>query len=167
MGGDGFLHLMNQTLEETMLGEGFSQTFVNDIVAPITRVNYGQSVRINAFVGQFPGACFCLLFFFFRMKLMMFVSVWLFRSRFFGGSRLQPVGGGRRQQEGVFGLVVPQQERRHRRQSHVHLSQESTLQDRWAPRSFASVIPRFPGGFFRRVSPPRLCVQDRPPLSTR
>lgn len=51
MGGDGFLHLMNQTLEETMLGEGFSQIFLNDIVAPITRVNYGQSVRINAFVG--------------------------------------------------------------------------------------------------------------------
>ncbi|TWW66015.1 prenylcysteine oxidase 1 [Takifugu flavidus] len=51
MGGDGFLHLMNQTLEETMLGEGFSQIFLNDIVAPITRVNYGQSVRLNAFVG--------------------------------------------------------------------------------------------------------------------
>lgn len=52
MGGDGFLHLMNQTLEETMLGEGFSQIFLNDIVAPITRVNYGQSVRVNAFVGE-------------------------------------------------------------------------------------------------------------------
>lgn len=52
MGGDGFLSLMNQTLEETMLGEGFSQIFLNDIVAPITRVNYGQSVRINAFVGE-------------------------------------------------------------------------------------------------------------------
>lgn len=52
MGGDGFLHLMNQTLEETMLGEGFSQIFLNDMVAPITRVNYGQSVRINAFVGE-------------------------------------------------------------------------------------------------------------------
>lgn len=52
MGGDGFLHLMNQTLEETMLGQGFSQVFLNDIVAPITRVNYGQSVRINAFVGE-------------------------------------------------------------------------------------------------------------------
>ena len=53
MGGDSFLTLVNKTLEETMMGEGFSQIFLNDIVAPITRVNYGQSVRINAFVGMF------------------------------------------------------------------------------------------------------------------
>ncbi|XP_062334453.1 prenylcysteine oxidase 1 isoform X1 [Osmerus eperlanus] len=51
MGGDGFLVLANQTLEEAMLGEGFSQSFLNDIVAPVTRINYGQSVRINGFVG--------------------------------------------------------------------------------------------------------------------
>ncbi|XP_060918160.1 prenylcysteine oxidase 1 [Labrus mixtus] len=51
MGGDSFPTLMNQTLEETMIGEGFSQVFLNDIVAPITRVNYGQSVRVNGFVG--------------------------------------------------------------------------------------------------------------------
>lgn len=53
MGGDSFLTLMNQTLEETMKGEGFSQNFLNDIVSPITRVNYGQSVRIHGFVGMF------------------------------------------------------------------------------------------------------------------
>ncbi|XP_017265964.1 prenylcysteine oxidase 1 [Kryptolebias marmoratus] len=52
MGGDGFLTLINQTLEEAMMGDGFSQVFINDIVAPVTRVNYGQSVRINAFVGS-------------------------------------------------------------------------------------------------------------------
>lgn len=52
MGGDDFLTLMNQTLEETMRSEGFSQVFINEIVAPITRVNYGQSVRIDAFVGK-------------------------------------------------------------------------------------------------------------------
>ncbi|KAM3874308.1 prenylcysteine oxidase 1 [Diretmus argenteus] len=51
MGGDSFLTLLNQTLEEAMLGDGFSQVFLNDMVAPITRVNYGQSVRINGFVG--------------------------------------------------------------------------------------------------------------------
>uniref|UniRef100_A0A8C6UX03 Prenylcysteine oxidase 1 n=1 Tax=Neogobius melanostomus TaxID=47308 RepID=A0A8C6UX03_9GOBI len=51
MGGDSFVTLMNQTLEETMIGEGFSQVFLNDFVEPITRVNYGQSVRINGFVG--------------------------------------------------------------------------------------------------------------------
>lgn len=53
MGGDNFLTLLNQTLEETMMGDGFSQVFLNDIVAPIMRVNYGQSVRINGFVGMF------------------------------------------------------------------------------------------------------------------
>lgn len=52
MGGDSFLTLMNQTLEGAMMGEGFSQIFLNDVVAPITRVNYGQSVRINGFVGM-------------------------------------------------------------------------------------------------------------------
>ncbi|XP_029024809.1 prenylcysteine oxidase 1 [Betta splendens] len=51
MGGESFITLMNQTLEEAMMKEGFSQTFLNDIVAPITRVNYGQSVRIHGFVG--------------------------------------------------------------------------------------------------------------------
>lgn len=55
MGGDDFLTLANQTLEEAMLGEGFSQSFLNDVVAPVTRVNYGQSVRINGFVGRFLG----------------------------------------------------------------------------------------------------------------
>ncbi|XP_031133864.1 prenylcysteine oxidase 1 [Sander lucioperca] len=51
MGGDSFLTLVNQTTEEAMMGEGFSQIFLNDIVTPVTRVNYGQSVRINGFVG--------------------------------------------------------------------------------------------------------------------
>lgn len=51
MGGDDFLLLANQTLEEAMLGAGFSQSFLNEIVVPVTRVNYGQSVRINGFVG--------------------------------------------------------------------------------------------------------------------
>lgn len=53
MGGDSFLTLVNQTTEEAMMGEGFSQIFLNDIVTPVTRVNYGQSVRINGFVGMF------------------------------------------------------------------------------------------------------------------
>uniref|UniRef100_A0A8C2H586 Prenylcysteine oxidase 1 n=1 Tax=Cyprinus carpio TaxID=7962 RepID=A0A8C2H586_CYPCA len=51
MGGDGFLTLFNQTLEEAMLAEGFSQVFLNDVVTPVTRVNYGQSVQISAFAG--------------------------------------------------------------------------------------------------------------------
>ncbi|TKS84542.1 Prenylcysteine oxidase [Collichthys lucidus] len=51
MGGDNFLTMLNQTLEETMMADGFSQVFLNDIVAPVMRGNYGQSVRINGFVG--------------------------------------------------------------------------------------------------------------------
>ncbi|KAJ8260883.1 hypothetical protein COCON_G00166060 [Conger conger] len=51
MGGDSFLLLANQTLEEAMLRAGFSQSFLNEVVVPVTRVNYGQSVRINGFVG--------------------------------------------------------------------------------------------------------------------
>nr|XP_057912837.1 prenylcysteine oxidase 1 isoform X2 [Doryrhamphus excisus] len=52
MGGDDFLTMINQTLEETMIAEGFSQIFINDVVASITRGTYGQSVRINGFVGS-------------------------------------------------------------------------------------------------------------------
>ncbi|CAB1332854.1 unnamed protein product [Coregonus sp. 'balchen'] len=52
MGGDSFLTLANQMLEEAMLGEGFSQSFLNNVVAPVTHVNYGQSVRISGFVGN-------------------------------------------------------------------------------------------------------------------
>lgn len=51
MGGDEFLALLNQTLEENMLANSFSQTFINEIVTPISRVNYGQSVRLHAFAG--------------------------------------------------------------------------------------------------------------------
>ncbi|KPP65183.1 prenylcysteine oxidase 1-like [Scleropages formosus] len=51
MGGDDFVVLANKTLGEAMLEAGFSQNFLNDIVIPVTRFNYGQSVRINGFVG--------------------------------------------------------------------------------------------------------------------
>lgn len=51
MGGEDHVALVNRTLEETMLAEGFSQVFLNDIVTPITRFNYGQTVRLHGFVG--------------------------------------------------------------------------------------------------------------------
>lgn len=50
-GGDGLLALLNQTLEEAMLAQGFSQVFINEIVSPIARASYVQSVRLHAFVG--------------------------------------------------------------------------------------------------------------------
>lgn len=52
MGGEDYVGLVNRTLEETMLAEGFSQVFLNDIVTPITRFNYGQTVRLHGFVGM-------------------------------------------------------------------------------------------------------------------
>ncbi|XP_066570284.1 prenylcysteine oxidase 1 [Amia ocellicauda] len=51
IGGDDFLRLTNQTLGEALQGAGFSQHFVNEIVIPVTRGSYGQSVKINAFAG--------------------------------------------------------------------------------------------------------------------
>uniref|UniRef100_A0A4W5P3M0 Prenylcysteine oxidase 1 n=1 Tax=Hucho hucho TaxID=62062 RepID=A0A4W5P3M0_9TELE len=62
MGGDGFLTLANERLEEAKLGEYFSQSFLIDVVAPVTRVNYGQSVRIIVFLGTWclAGADPCL-----------------------------------------------------------------------------------------------------------
>ncbi|XP_058864578.1 prenylcysteine oxidase 1-like [Acipenser ruthenus] len=51
LGGDEFLWMTNHTLDQAMQGAGFSQHFLNEVVTPIMRVNYGQSVKINAFVG--------------------------------------------------------------------------------------------------------------------
>ncbi|XP_049595025.1 prenylcysteine oxidase 1 [Syngnathus scovelli] len=51
MGGDDFLSLMNHSLEETMRAEGFPQSYLNDVVSPLTRQTYGQSIRINGLAG--------------------------------------------------------------------------------------------------------------------
>ncbi|XP_055979327.1 prenylcysteine oxidase 1 [Sorex fumeus] len=51
LGGDDFLQMLNQTLNETLQKAGFNQKFISEIVAPIMRVNYGQSTSINGFVG--------------------------------------------------------------------------------------------------------------------
>uniref|UniRef100_W5U6S8 Prenylcysteine oxidase 1 n=1 Tax=Ictalurus punctatus TaxID=7998 RepID=W5U6S8_ICTPU len=56
-GGDGLLALLNQTLEEAMLAQGFSQVFINEIVSPIARASYVQSVRLHAFVGSVALSC--------------------------------------------------------------------------------------------------------------
>lgn len=97
MGGDNFLTLMNQTLEETMMGEGFSQVFINDIVAPIARVNYGQSVRINGFVGMFQNFWFSL---YLTLSLNMCdifkieCTCLVFRGSVISRGRFRPVGSG-------------------------------------------------------------------------
>ncbi|XP_060043146.1 prenylcysteine oxidase 1 [Erinaceus europaeus] len=51
LGGDDFLRMLNQTLLETLQKAGFSEKFLHEVVAPIMRVNYGQSTNINGFVG--------------------------------------------------------------------------------------------------------------------
>uniref|UniRef100_A0A8C3RGB0 Prenylcysteine oxidase 1 n=1 Tax=Cyanoderma ruficeps TaxID=181631 RepID=A0A8C3RGB0_9PASS len=51
IGGNDFLQLFNQTIDEAMQKAGFSQKFINEVVCPAMRVNYGQGVTINGFVG--------------------------------------------------------------------------------------------------------------------
>lgn len=52
LGGDDFLGMLNRTLLETLQRAGFSEKFLEEIVAPVMRVNYGQSMNINGFVGK-------------------------------------------------------------------------------------------------------------------
>lgn len=51
VGGDEFLGLLNRTLHETLQKAGFSEKFLNEMIAPVMRVNYGQSTDVSAFVG--------------------------------------------------------------------------------------------------------------------
>uniref|UniRef100_A0A667GSV7 Prenylcysteine oxidase 1 n=1 Tax=Lynx canadensis TaxID=61383 RepID=A0A667GSV7_LYNCA len=57
LGGDEFLGMLNRTLLETLQKAGFSEKFLNEIVAPVMRVNYGQSMNINGFVGAVSMSC--------------------------------------------------------------------------------------------------------------
>ncbi|XP_045405754.1 prenylcysteine oxidase-like [Lemur catta] len=51
IGGDEFLGLLNRTLLETLQKAGFSEKFLDEMVAPVMRIHFGQSVGVNAFVG--------------------------------------------------------------------------------------------------------------------
>lgn len=44
--------MLNRTLLETLQKAGFSEKFLNEMVAPVMRVNFGQSMNINGFVGK-------------------------------------------------------------------------------------------------------------------
>lgn len=44
--------MLNQTIDEAMQKAGFSHKFINEVVCPAMRVNYGQGVNINGFVGE-------------------------------------------------------------------------------------------------------------------
>ncbi|XP_031323079.1 prenylcysteine oxidase 1 [Camelus dromedarius] len=51
LGGDDFLALFNRSLLETLQKAGFSEKFLDEIITPVMRVNYGQNMNINGFVG--------------------------------------------------------------------------------------------------------------------
>ncbi|XP_067388457.1 prenylcysteine oxidase 1 [Emydura macquarii macquarii] len=51
LGGNDFIQMLNQTIDETMQKAGFSQKFINEVVTPAMRINYGQGTNINGFVG--------------------------------------------------------------------------------------------------------------------
>ncbi|XP_008934601.1 PREDICTED: prenylcysteine oxidase 1, partial [Merops nubicus] len=51
LGGKDFTLMLNQTIDEAMQRAGFSHKFINELVCPAMRVNYGQGVSINSFVG--------------------------------------------------------------------------------------------------------------------
>ncbi|NXG66832.1 PCYOX oxidase, partial [Hemiprocne comata] len=51
LGGSDFTRMLNQTIEEAMQKAGFSHKFIKEMVCPAMRVNYGQGVNINSFVG--------------------------------------------------------------------------------------------------------------------
>ncbi|XP_067857631.1 prenylcysteine oxidase 1-like [Heptranchias perlo] len=52
VGGDEFVQMTKHSIDEALQQIGISQRFMNEMVTPIMRLNYGQSVNINAFVGM-------------------------------------------------------------------------------------------------------------------
>ncbi|XP_043844287.1 prenylcysteine oxidase 1 [Dromiciops gliroides] len=51
LGGDEFTGMLNRTILQSLQKAGFSEKFLNEIVTPAMRVNFGQSTSINGFVG--------------------------------------------------------------------------------------------------------------------
>ncbi|XP_073478102.1 prenylcysteine oxidase 1-like [Aquarana catesbeiana] len=51
MAGDDFVSKLNMSIGEEMQKYGFTQRFIDEMVVPVMRFNYGQGVEMNAFVG--------------------------------------------------------------------------------------------------------------------
>uniref|UniRef100_A0A1A8LYG1 Prenylcysteine oxidase 1 like n=1 Tax=Nothobranchius pienaari TaxID=704102 RepID=A0A1A8LYG1_9TELE len=51
LGGSGFINMTRRPLSDSLLELGVSQRFIDEVIAPVMRVNYGQNVSIPAFVG--------------------------------------------------------------------------------------------------------------------
>lgn len=52
LGGSGFLNMTRRPLSDSLLELGVSQRFIDEVIAPVMRVNYGQNISIPAFVGE-------------------------------------------------------------------------------------------------------------------
>uniref|UniRef100_A0A3B4V9G3 Prenylcysteine oxidase 1 like n=1 Tax=Seriola dumerili TaxID=41447 RepID=A0A3B4V9G3_SERDU len=55
LGGSGFINMTRRPLSDSLLELGVSQRFIDEVIAPVMRVNYGQNVSIPAFIGQERG----------------------------------------------------------------------------------------------------------------
>ncbi|CAI5643175.1 unnamed protein product [Oreochromis niloticus] len=51
LGGSGFINMTRRPLSDSLLELGVSQRFIDEVIAPVMRINYGQNVSIPAFVG--------------------------------------------------------------------------------------------------------------------
>ncbi|KAF3841022.1 hypothetical protein F7725_006884 [Dissostichus mawsoni] len=51
LGGSGFINMTRRPLSDSLLELGVSQRFIDEVIEPVMRVNYGQNVSIPAFVG--------------------------------------------------------------------------------------------------------------------
>uniref|UniRef100_A0AAZ1XGV5 Prenylcysteine lyase domain-containing protein n=1 Tax=Oreochromis aureus TaxID=47969 RepID=A0AAZ1XGV5_OREAU len=49
--GSGFINMTRRPLSDSLLELGVSQRFIDEVIAPVMRINYGQNVSIPAFVG--------------------------------------------------------------------------------------------------------------------
>ncbi|XP_069798956.1 prenylcysteine oxidase 1-like isoform X2 [Dendropsophus ebraccatus] len=57
IGGNDYVTKLNVTVEEDMQKSGLSQRFIDDIVVPSMRGNYGQGAKVNSFVGAVSLSC--------------------------------------------------------------------------------------------------------------
>lgn len=51
LGGSGFINMTRRSLSVSLLELGVSQRFIDEVIAPVMRVNYGQNISLPAFVG--------------------------------------------------------------------------------------------------------------------
>ncbi|KAG7516336.1 prenylcysteine oxidase-like [Solea senegalensis] len=51
LGGAGFINMTRRPLSDSLLELGVSQRFIDEVIAPTMRVNYGQNISIPAFIG--------------------------------------------------------------------------------------------------------------------